>query len=157
MFLTNTKKWYYEHHSRYGCSMHKHGKYNLLGDNCKMGENIAISNYVEIRDNCEIGDWTVIGSHVVMGSGTRIGKGCMIHGGAFFAEEVNLDGIKKPCTLEDNVKLSTNVKIMGGVRIGQNSIIGANSTVFEDVPAYEVWVGTPAKKLRDLKQGEIIV
>jgi len=35
--------------------------------------------------------------------------------------------------------------------IGDNSIIGAGSVVTKDVPANEVWVGNPARKIRERK------
>jgi UDP-2-acetamido-3-amino-2,3-dideoxy-glucuronate N-acetyltransferase len=131
------------------------GHYNIIGDDCDIGEHVVLASYIEIRDRCVIGDHTRIGSHVVMAEGTRIGKGCQIHGGAFFADDTKLDGNKIPPIIEDYVKFGTNVKVMGGIRIGQNSIIGANSTVFRNVPAYEVWAGTPARYIRDLKLGEM--
>jgi acetyltransferase-like isoleucine patch superfamily enzyme len=133
------------------------GKFNVIGDNIKMGKMVILSSFIEIRDGCEIGDYTVIGSHVVMAAGTKIGSDCHIHGGAFFADDTKLNGEHIPPIIRNKVKFGTNVKVMGGVEIGENAIIGANSTVFSDVPAYEVWGGTPAKKIRDLEGGEIIL
>jgi acetyltransferase-like isoleucine patch superfamily enzyme len=133
------------------------GKFNIIGDNIKMGKMVILSSFVEIRDGCEIGDWTTIGSHVVMAAGTKIGSDCHIHGGAFFADDTKLNGERIPPIVRNKVKFGTNVKVMGGVEIGENAIIGANSTVFTDVPAYEVWGGTPAKKLRDVYGSEYVL
>jgi len=137
--------------------MPRMGYYNIIGDYVVFGVGVELASYVEVRDHCRIGDYTRIGSHVVMAAGTRIGRHCQIHGGAFFADDTNLDGRKVPSVTRDNVKFGTNVKVMGGVEIGENAIIGANSTVFTDVPAYEVWAGTPARKIRDLRNGEIVL
>lgn len=39
--------------------------------------------------------------------------------------------------------------ISRGVTIGDGSVIGAGSIVTKDVPAYEIWAGAPARKLRN--------
>ena len=38
--------------------------------------------------------------------------------------------------------------ILPGVKIGDNSVIGAGSTITEDVPAYSVVAGNPAKAIK---------
>ena len=35
-------------------------------------------------------------------------------------------------------------------RIGEHSVIGANSVVTKDVPAYEIWAGNPAHKIKEV-------
>ena len=135
----------------------KIGRYSDIADSAEIGEGVEIGNYVEIRENCKIGKFTRIGSHCVLAAGTVIGSRCSIHGGAFFADDRGLNGNRIPPVIENNVKFGTNVKVMGDLTIGINSIIGANSTVFTDVPPHEVWAGTPAKKIRDIKGGELVL
>lgn len=56
--------------------------------------------------------------------------------------------------IEDEVWLGTGVIIFPGVRIGKCSVIGAGSVVMNDVEAYSIYAGTPARKIRDLKGNE---
>ncbi|MDJ0715956.1 MAG: gamma carbonic anhydrase family protein [Prochloraceae cyanobacterium] len=44
--------------------------------------------------------------------------------------------------------------VLDGVRIGSGSIIGAGSVVTKDVPARSLFVGTPAKRMRDVSETE---
>ena len=111
-------------------------------------KSVKFANFIEIRDHCVIGEGTVIGSFVIMAAGTWIGRNCQIHGQAAFADDAKLDGVRKAPRIENNVRFGTNVKVIGGVVIHDNAVIGANSTVFTDVPAGEVWAGTPARKIR---------
>ena len=133
------------------------GKYNVIGKNVKFGKMVILSSHCDIRDNCEIGDYTVIGSHVVMAAGTKIGSDCHIHGQAAFADDPKLNGEHHPPIIRNKVRFGTNVTVIGGVEIGENAIIGAKSTVKTDVPAYEVWAGTPAKKIRDVYGSEYVL
>ncbi|WP_459576678.1 LbetaH domain-containing protein [Companilactobacillus alimentarius] len=59
--------------------------------------------------------------------------------------------ITKSIHLQQNVWLGANVTVLPGVTIGENSIVGACSLVTKDVESNSVYVGSPAKKLRDLK------
>jgi acetyltransferase-like isoleucine patch superfamily enzyme len=41
--------------------------------------------------------------------------------------------------------------IYGNVRVGRRAVIGANSVVKTDIPDFEVWAGSPARKLYSIK------
>jgi len=49
----------------------------------------------------------------------------------------------------DDVWLGAGVVVLPGVTIGAGAVIGAGSIVTRDVPEYEIWLGNPARKLRD--------
>ena len=59
-----------------------------------------------------------------------------------------IDARKGKITLEEGCKIGANSVIFPNVRIRKNATIGANSLVNCDIPENEVWVGSPAKKLR---------
>ena len=39
--------------------------------------------------------------------------------------------------------------IMRGTRIGDGAVVAAGSVVTSDVPAFEIWAGVPARRIRD--------
>ncbi len=55
---------------------------------------------------------------------------------------------KGPTHVGDNVWCGANVVITSGVTIGDRCVIGANSVVTEDIPAFSIAAGAPAKVLR---------
>jgi acetyltransferase-like isoleucine patch superfamily enzyme len=57
---------------------------------------------------------------------------------------------KGPVTLGDNVWLGANVVVTSGVTIGRRAVIGANSVVTDDVPAFAVAAGAPARVLKHI-------
>jgi acetyltransferase-like isoleucine patch superfamily enzyme len=49
--------------------------------------------------------------------------------------------------IEDDVWIGANSVILDGTHIGRGAIIGAGSVVRGIVPSYEIWAGTPARKI----------
>ncbi len=54
----------------------------------------------------------------------------------------------KPVIIGSDVWIGEKVFIKDGLHIGHGAVIGAHSVVTEDVPAYAVVAGTPAKIIR---------
>ena len=52
--------------------------------------------------------------------------------------------------LKKGASIGANSTVLGGIVVGENSLIGAGSVVTKDVPANELWVGNPAKKIRNI-------
>ncbi len=57
-------------------------------------------------------------------------------------------------TVGDEVWIGANVTVLQGVTIGKCSMIGAGSVVIHDVEPFSLYVGVPARKIRDLRTGE---
>lgn len=111
---------------------------------------LIIGNYVEIGANTcidkgalsdtIIGDYTKINNLCHVAHNNRIGKNVAITGC------VNVSGSN---IIEDNVWIAPNASIVGYVRIGENAVVGMGAVVVKDIPSNEVWVGNPAKKIRN--------
>ena len=76
--------------------------------------------------------------------------------GSALAPEVDKLPIKGDTVVGNDVWIGQNVTIMPGVHIGDGAIIGANSTVANDVDAYSIVVGNPAKKIKMRFDAEMI-
>jgi acetyltransferase-like isoleucine patch superfamily enzyme len=68
--------------------------------------------------------------------------------------ELNWDEFRTGILIEENVWLGANVTVLPGCSIGQNSVVGAGSLVTKSIPANEIWVGVPARKLRNICPSE---
>jgi len=65
-------------------------------------------------------------------------------------EKGDLGTVNKGDTIIGNeVWIGFEAVIMSGVRIDDGAVIGARAVVTKNVPAYEIWGGNPAKKIRD--------
>ena len=53
--------------------------------------------------------------------------------------------------VEDEVWIGANVTILPGVTLGRCSVIGAGSIVLKNTEPYGVYVGNPARKIKDIR------
>ena len=58
---------------------------------------------------------------------------------------------KKGVIIEDDCWIAANSIILAGVTIGQGSVVAAGSVVTENVTAYSVVAGVPAKFIKSRK------
>ena len=57
--------------------------------------------------------------------------------------------VPRPIALEDDVWIATDVFVGPGVRVGAGTVVGARASVFGDLPAWKVCVGSPARPVND--------
>ena len=96
----------------------------------------------------------------------EIGAHCMLANGCFVTDAshrfddpdtpVPWQGFtsKGPTRIGDNCWLGTNVVVTSGVTISERCVIGANSVVTQDIPAFSIAAGAPAKVLRGVTYGD---
>ena len=133
---------------------------NLYG--CSIGDYSRIGTFVEIQKGAHIGSNCKIQSHSFICEGVRIKNRVFIgHGVTFINDKLpkttNLDGtIKKngdwtctETTIEDEASIGSGSTILCGINIGRGAVIGAGSVVTKNVPDGQVWVGNPAKPLKE--------
>ncbi len=117
---------------------------------------------------CHVGKNAFVGDHVRIDSGHAdliyIGERAHITGGCrLLCHQRNLrdyrkgdDAAKLPYKLGeihigDGVMIGMETMIMPGVTIGEGAIIGAYSLVVNDIPAWTVATGRPAKVVHEIK------
>lgn len=109
----------------------------LIGDHVDIGANTCIDRGA--LSTTVIGDYTKINNLCHVAHNNVIGKNVVI------AAEVNVSGGN---VIEDDCWIAPSSSIKGYIHIGKGSTVGMGATVVKDIPAGEVWVGNPAKKLR---------
>lgn len=122
-------------------------------DNAVIGEHVSIGMFSEIGNNVSIGDGTRIGAHCFIPEGVTIGSHCFIGPHVCFTNDRFPPQPKEKwerTIIEDGVSIGAGTTVLCGLTIGANSMIGCGAVVTCNVPHAEVWVGVPAKKLRDV-------
>lgn len=130
------------------------------------------------KGKIEIGEFNIFnGSSFICNKEIRVGSHCMfawgsvvtdswLNGHLLTAEQrrkilnstakdklrpLPSDTVSKPVLIEDNVWVGFDAVVLSGIRLGRGSIIGSKSIVTEDVPAYAIVAGNPAKIIRYLQ------
>lgn len=113
---------------------HPHGV--LIGPGVRVGANTCIDagrwRTTIVQKDARIDNHVHIGHNAIVGKGTLIVAHSMIGGS---------------CDIGQDVTISS-AKLCDHVTVGDNAHIGLGAVVMADIPAGEVWVGVPARKLR---------
>lgn len=113
------------------------------------------SNLV-IGKNCSVNRGTVIhcGGGVNIASNVLIGPNVTIysqnHNFIYKNELISNQGYSKESVIiEEDVWVASNVIILPGVRVRKGCVIGAGSVLSKDTEEFGVYVGNPAKKIKN--------
>lgn len=112
-------------------------------------KDLVAGPYVFIGPHCAIAPQVTIGRYTMLASNVAIVGDD--HNWSEPGVPIQFAGrpTQQSTTIGADVWLGHGVIVMRGVTIGDAAIVAAGAVVTKDVPAYEVWAGTPAKKLRD--------
>lgn len=109
----------------------------LIGDKVFFNHNCSITSMekVQIGAGCNIANNVVIVDHDHQMQECGVVEGY----------------VAAPVEIGENVWIGANATILKGVQIGDGAVIAAGAVVNCNVPAFEIWGGIPAKKIRALK------
>jgi UDP-3-O-[3-hydroxymyristoyl] glucosamine N-acyltransferase len=109
----------------------------IIGDNVEIGSHSCIDRGA--LSSTIIGDNTKINNLCHIAHNNKIGKNVVI------AAEVNISGGN---IIDDDCWIAPSSSIIGYLHIEKEATVGMGAVVLNNIPAGEVWVGNPAKKLR---------
>ncbi len=112
---------------------------------CKNGD-IELADRANLGFNCEV----FSASRVTIGADTLLAAYCYVVGGDHDLSDTSkpiLAGARssKGVVIGEGVWMGSGAKILDGVTIGANAVIGAQAVVRDEVPAYAIAAGVPAR------------
>jgi acetyltransferase-like isoleucine patch superfamily enzyme len=139
-----------------------------IGPQTVLEPNVWLTAPGDARIRIGGGSFLNIGVMVASMQLVEIGDHCMFANGCFVTDAnhrfddplqpVPWQGFvtKGPTRIGDNVWCGAHVVVTSGVTIGERAVIGANSVVTEDIPAFSIAAGAPARVLRTIEYPEAI-
>ena len=124
-----------------------------IGKNVLIRSNVTITYpwKVEIGDNSWVGDDCVLYSlgNITIGSNVSIAHKVYFNTGGHNFNKVTFDITSSPVVVKNECWITNDVYVAPGVTIGRGTVVGARSSVFKDLPAAKVCVGSPAVVIKD--------
>lgn len=115
----------------------------VIGDRCLIGRNSGIVGHFSV----EIGNDVWTGHHVYVTDQN--------HGYEDPSRPISLQTQpERAVRIGDGSWIGHGAVILPGVTIGRHVVVGANSVVTSDVPDFSVAVGSPARVIRQLRDGK---
>jgi acetyltransferase-like isoleucine patch superfamily enzyme len=141
---------------------------------------VIVGDQACVRERCVVGDDVVIGRGSLVENDTTIGAMTKIQAMAYITAYSVLEDhvFIAPCvqTTNDNfmgrtekrhalvkgptirrgARVGSGAVLLPGVEIGEEAFVGAGAIVLEDVPPRAVVVGSPARRIRDVPDDELL-
>jgi putative colanic acid biosynthesis acetyltransferase WcaF len=105
---------------------------------------LTIGDYSWIGDNAEL--YTL--GEITIGKNAVISQKSYLCTGSHDFQSGSFDIYQKPIVVEDEAWIATDVYVAPGVTIGKGAVIGARSSVFKNMPAGMICIGSPAKPIK---------
>ena len=124
-----------------------------------IGNHTSIGRYDKIRES-DIGKYCSLSWDVTVGAPTHpyrtITNCALTYRSEYGIVDYDTSLPQKRTTVGNDVWIGCDVTVIAGVTIGDGAIIGAGAVVTRDVPAYEIWGGVPAKRIRKRFDDDVI-
>ena len=120
------------------------------GFHCDYGKHISLGDRVYLNINCTLldGGKISIGSDCLIGPNVQI---LTINHPLSANDRLQKLSLAQDVSVGKNVWIGAGAIILPGVRVGDNVVIGAGSIVTCDLESNSLYVGSPARKIRELE------
>jgi len=118
-----------------------------IGRNCSLGQNVMAGPDVMIGDNCKIRNNVSIYAGVTLDEGVFCGPSCVFTNVNNPRAEMRRVDEARPTFVQRGASIGANATIVCGYTLGEYCFIGAGAVVTDDVPAYAVMAGVPARRI----------
>ena len=133
-------------------------RFLLRSFGAKIGKKVMVRPSAQITYpwKVTIGDYSWVGDEVVLyslgeieiGSDTVISQRSYICTGSHDYTKNDFPIYSKKIVIEDSCWLATDVFVAPSITIKQGTVVGARSSVFNDLEAFSVYAGSPAKFIK---------
>ena len=112
----------------------------IVGQNVYIDKNVLIGNGVKIQNNVSVYDGVTIEDDVFLGPSVVFTN--VINPRSFIERKNEF----RKTVIKKGVTIGANATILCGIEVGSYALIGAGSVVINNVPAFALVVGNPARQ-----------
>jgi acetyltransferase-like isoleucine patch superfamily enzyme len=118
-----------------------------LGRNVTVGQNVVIGPDVVVGDNCKIQNNVSLYKGVTLEEGVFCGPSCVFTNVNNPRAEVERKSEFRATLVKRGASIGANATIVCGHTLGEYAFIAAGAVVADDVPAYALMAGVPARRI----------
>jgi UDP-2-acetamido-3-amino-2,3-dideoxy-glucuronate N-acetyltransferase len=118
-----------------------------IGKNVSLGQNVFVGNKVIIGDHCKIQNNVSVYDNVTLEEGVFCGPSMVFTNVYNPRSMIGRKTEYRNTLIKRGATLGANCTIVCGATIGEFAFIGAGAVVKNDVPAFALMVGVPARQI----------
>ena len=133
-----------------------------LRENSRLGDGTIVGRGSYVENHCQVGSRCKIQSGVYLCAFSQVGDDCFLAPGVVTSNDnylgrdpKRLDAFAGP-VLERGARLGAGAVVLPGRHLFEEAAAGAGSVVTHNVPSGELWVGNPARKLRQVPDSQLL-
>lgn len=132
-----TKIWHYSH-------VMERAK---IGSNCQLGQNVFIDKDVVLGNNCKVQNNVSIYTGVTCEDEVFLGPACVFTNVINPRSSISRKNEFKKTLIKKGASIGANATIVCGIIVGEFALVGAGAVIIENVNAFALVVGNPAKQI----------
>jgi UDP-2-acetamido-3-amino-2,3-dideoxy-glucuronate N-acetyltransferase len=119
---------------------------SVVGENCSIGQNVVIGPDVTVGENCKIQNNVSLYKGVELERGVFCGPSCVFTNVLNPRAEVERKDEFLKTKVKRGATIGANATIVCGNELGEYCMVGAGAVVTNDVPAFALMIGIPARR-----------
>jgi len=118
-----------------------------VGNHCNIGQNVVVSPGVVLGDHVKVQNNVSLYTGVTCEDDVFLGPSCVFTNVINPRSAIPRKHEYMPTKVCKGASIGANATIVCGITIGEYAMIGAGAVVTNDVPAYALVVGNPARRI----------
>lgn len=119
----------------------------VIGERCNLGQNVVVMNGVRLGNNVKVQNNVSIYEGVELEDDVFCGPSMVFTNVTNPRSHVSRKNEYRKTLVRRGSSIGANATVVCGVTLGEYSFIGAGAVVRDDVPAYALVVGVPARRV----------
>ena len=119
----------------------------VIGDNCSFGQNVYVGNDVVIRNNVKVQNNVSVYDAVHLEDDVFCGPSMVFTNVYNPRSSIVRKGELRHTLVKRGVTIGANATVVCGITLGEYAFIAAGAVINNDVPAYALMAGVPAKQI----------
>lgn len=116
-----------------------------IGTDCTLGQNVFVAGSVAMGNGCKIQNNVSLYDGVTLGDDVFVGPSAVFTNVTRPRAAFPRRDAYEPTSVGDGATIGANATVRCGVKLGAGSFVAAGAVVLEDVPAFAVVAGVPAR------------